>query len=125
MNTPLTPRDEELLAMPTIMSHFPLVMANKMEWREFSGKCLCCSKLIDNGNLRGHVSHPIPSVAVVEAVGVCPNCSLLTRFFYRLHDDARLSGPRDGGWQNWQGKPSFYARMQSFLKKIFYAFKSP
>ncbi len=57
--------------------------------------------------MTGLVSQPFANVAVVEAVGLCHECRLVTRFMYRLHDDMRVSGlDKSGRWATWQMRKS-------------------
>ncbi len=111
----LTAHDHELLAMPAIASQFPVQFANGAVWETLTGDCKGCSCKIEPAKLRGCVNRPYPHVAVVEAVGVCRDCKLLTRFLYRLHDDMRISGPRDGKWLEWRAKSSLLDRLRKFV----------
>lgn len=119
MPSPLTPRTCELLTMPSIMSRFPVAFSNNAIWEEFDGECSCCGKTLHRDHVRGIVARPVPSVAVIEAVGVCAECNLVTRFDYRLHDDMRLTGQREDGWKTWQSTPTLWARIVSVLKSSF------
>ncbi|MCL4748264.1 MAG: hypothetical protein KJZ83_23070, partial [Burkholderiaceae bacterium] len=65
--------------------------------------------------LRGAVTKPLPSVAVIDAVGVCPHCKIATTFLYRLHDDMRITGPRADGWRTWRPAPTVWQRIRDFL----------
>lgn len=116
MASPLTPRDQELLGMPSVISQFPIAFANGDQWEEFDGECLECGHAIPRDSVRGIVSRPIESVAVVEAVGLCRACTLVTRFNYRLHDDMRLTGPRENGWKTWKAKPSLLDRLSAIFR---------
>lgn len=117
MASALTPRDRELLAMPSVMSQFPVAFANNAVWEEFDGECSCCGKTLLREHVRGLVARPIPSVAVVEAAGVCGDCKLVTRFNYRLHDDMRLSGQREDGWKTWKANPTIWDRFAAMFKR--------
>lgn len=117
MPSPLSQRDRELLAMPSVISQFPIAFAHNSVWEEFDGECSCCGKTLHRDYVRGCVARPIPSVATVEAVGVCSDCKLLTRFNYRLHDDMRLTGQREGGWKTWKAAPTIWDRLASMVKR--------
>jgi hypothetical protein len=117
MSSPLRQRDRELLAMPSVMSQFPVAFANTAVWEEFDGDCSCCGKTIQRDHVRGCVVRPIPGVATVEAAGVCGDCKLVTRFDYRLHDDMRLTGQREDGWQTWKATPTIWERLVSMFKR--------
>lgn len=123
MQTPLDQRQTELMAMPSIMSFFPLMMPSKRQWLQFEGKCQGCKKVVSPEDLRGQVSWPIPTTAVVEAVGVCHGCRLVTPFFYRLHDDAHFSAPTPNGWQKWAvqapSSPHIAMRFFTCMRKVF------
>lgn len=115
----LSDNDRELVALPSIASQMPVRFANGACWELFDGQCKDCGKDIASARLTGKVTRPMESVATVEAVGVCPSCKLLTRFYYRLHDDMRVSGPTDEGWATWQAKPSIYDRIRNFALRSF------
>lgn len=106
----LTARDCELMDMPTIASQMPIQFANGAAWEAFDGECATCKQFLPAGMVVGMVSRPTPTVAVVEAIGVCGVCQKATRYFYRLHDDMRLSGLRDGRWKEWRPKKSLFDR---------------
>lgn len=98
----ISERERELLAMDPVMRAFPVQFSVQSVWERMSGECKSCGKEILDEDFRGQVTRPIPSVAVVEAVGVCRHCNVLTAFLYRLHDDMRITGPRDGKWLTWK-----------------------
>jgi hypothetical protein len=119
MTSPLNARDQELWEMKPVMSQFPVEFSTNARWTEFDGKCTCCNQEIERALLRGLVSRPIPSVAVVEAIGLCKACKRATRFNYRLHKDMHLSGKTDDGWEVWpKAIPSFKTRVLYVLKKL-------
>lgn len=118
MPSPLTARDRELLAMPSVISQFPVEFANDAVWEEFDGECSCCGKTLQREHVRGLVARPIEPVATVEAAGICTDCKLVTRFDYRLHDDMRLTGQREDGWKTWQATPTIWDRFVSLFKRL-------
>lgn len=103
--------------MPTVMSQFPVKFDKHVQWAQFDGECQCCEKTLPRNLVRGKVSRPTGTVAVVEAVGICHTCKTVTRFDYRLHDDMRVTGQREDGWQTWKAAPSLWKRLVSILKK--------
>ncbi len=110
-------RQWELLAMPSIDSQFPVTFENGAVWEAITGHCSGCNKDIDPTLLRGRVTSPIGNVAVVEAVGVCHECKLVTEYLYRLHDDMRITGfNKKGQWVSWHPM-SFMDKMRQFLRK--------
>lgn len=112
----LTPRDKELYGMPTVASQFPVSFASGVQWTTFVGKCKCCDKELPDDALHGTVTWLLPNVAALEAVGVCMECKLLTRFLHRFYDDGRITGPRGGKWRTWTAeKPSFFARLRALF----------
>jgi hypothetical protein len=117
MPSALTQRDRELLAMPSVISQFPIAFAHDSVWEKFDGECSCCGKTLHREHVRGSVARPIPSVATVESVGVCGDCKLVTRFDYRLHEDMRLTGRREDGWNTWKATPTIWDRMTSIFKR--------
>jgi hypothetical protein len=116
MPTPLTARDRELLAMPTLISQFPIFFDNNVCFGKIEGVCICCGKKLRQDCVRGLVSRPIPSVAVIEAVGVCNDCKLITRMDYRLHNDKRVTGLRTDGWKTWRPAPTLWERVSAIFK---------
>lgn len=118
MPGPLSTRDLELLEMPPVMSQFPLEFDNQTCWEGFDGECNSCGCTLPIEQVRGLVSRPIASVAVIEAVGVCHSCKVLTHFDYRLHDDMRITGQREDGWHTWRAEPSIWERLDSVFKRF-------
>ena len=112
---PITSRERELLGMETIASQMPVKFSNGAYWIEFTGECNFCDREIPDELLRGRVTHPLSSVAVVEAVGVCPHCRIATTFLYRMHDDMRITGPREEGWRTWKPSKSLPERLQELF----------
>jgi hypothetical protein len=96
--------------MPNIASQMPVEFDNGACWVAFTGECKFCGNDIPEKLLHGLVSRPITSVAVVEAIGVCPECRMATPFLYRMHDDMRLTGPRADGWKTWRAEPTLLER---------------
>ncbi len=115
---PISEREKALLACPTIASQMPVIFGNGAEWSELTGICSFCKKIIPDDLLRGSVVRQLPSVAVVDAVGVCPDCRMATPFLYRMYDDMRLTGPRGGKWHTWKSPPSFMERIRSWLSML-------
>jgi hypothetical protein len=103
--------------MPSISSQFPVKLSSGAVWLELRGQCAECGGYIDDGYLRGCISRPIPDVAVVEAVGVCRSCRVLTPFLYRLHHDMRISGVIGGKWLEWKCKPSWVNRLRRIWRE--------
>jgi hypothetical protein len=112
---PITQRERDLLGMASIASQMPVEFANGARWEDFTGNCKFCQRDIPGDLLRGAVTRPLPSVAVVEAVGVCPACRIATPFLYRMHDDMRLTGPREDGWRTWRPEPTWWERVKIML----------
>ncbi len=114
---PISERERQLLAMPSIASQFPVKFANGVCWTELTATCNLCCKEIPADLLRGAVSRPVPSVVVVEAVGACPDCRVATPFLYRMHDDKRVTGPSKHGWQTWRPELSLRDRVCRWLRR--------
>ncbi len=115
---PISERERQLLAMPSIASQFPVIFENGACWTELACACNICHKDIPPDLLRGTISRPVPSVVVVEAVGVCPDCRIATPFLYRMHDDMRITGPGKGQWQTWRPKLSLQDRLGRWLQSF-------
>lgn len=118
MANPLTSRDHELLSMDRLSISFPVKFDNGAIWTGLEGKCRDCGEPVPSSSLRGLVTRPIPSVVVIEAVGICHPCKLVTRFDYRLHDDMRITGRSDAGWATWKSEPSLLNRFMRSLKRL-------
>ena len=117
---PISARDNDLMQMPSIASQFPVTFDNGMEWFELECYCKQCNGLIREDMLSVSVVKVMPSVAVVEGVGVCPSCRLLTRFLYRLHNDRRITGPspNTGKWEEWRAKHIFFEKLTQAVKRF-------
>lgn len=112
-------RDLELCEMPSISSQMPVSFAIGSEWSEFNGFCIRCDQLLADAIVRGLVVRHSEKMASVEAVGLCTDCSLLSRFLYRLHDDMRLTGPKDGVWRTWSPRrPPLLSRLASLFGRL-------
>lgn len=111
----LTVRHRELLAMPSIRSQLPVVYENGNQWDRIKFECVNCNKTLPADQVHGTLGKPFPTVAVLEAVGICVPCNVLTAFDWRLHNDKRVSGKRDGGWVTWSVRPSFLSRLHRLL----------
>lgn len=99
-----TARDLALLEMPSLDSQMPVQFANGTQWHSLECECRSCGKVLPIRQVRGAITRQTAHMATMEAVGVCHDCKLLTRFVYRLHDDMRMTGPRQDGWHTWGGQ---------------------
>ncbi len=91
---------DEFRAMVPIERRFPLVFRSGARWDSFEGHCGACDRAFEPRELRGTVEQPFASVFVVDALGYCEACRLLTPFLYRFHEDMGMTGP-----------PSAYGRL--------------
>lgn len=105
--------------MPPVASQMPVVFANGTCWNEITGSCRGCGQSFAESAFRGVVSRPLPSVAVIEAVGLCPHCRLITRFDYRLHSDMRMTGMRNGRWSEWRTRRTLLGAIRRGIRKLF------
>lgn len=119
---PITQRERELLTKPRIANQMPVEFKNGACWVEFIGECKFCKKDIPADLLVGSVTRPLESVAVVEAIGVCPVCRMATPFLYRMHDDMRLTGPRENGWKTWRAEKPLFERVTQFVRRLGFRF---
>lgn len=104
--SPISARDRELIEMPSLASQLPITFSTTAAtWTEIEGKCEGCGRIFSSAYLRGHVQRPTPSVATMEAIAICTDCKLLTRFVFRLYDDLRMMVYRDGHWKTFCGRP--------------------
>ena len=110
---------DEFEALPTLMSQFPLVFASGARWNEMTGSCARCGCLIE---MRGDVTSWGPShavkVYVIDALGYCDACELLTPFRYRMYADMSVTGERDGAWVTWPAKRSVWWRFRRWLREL-------
>lgn len=110
------PRDIELLTMRTIASQFPVTFDNGAVWNKLTCACRGCGETLPDDQVRGAIIRRSEHMASIEASGVCYPCNLLTRYVYRLYDDRRITGPRNGQWQTWYAKPpSVFQRIRRSL----------
>jgi hypothetical protein len=86
-------------------------------WESFEGSCSGCQARIPAHWLRGTVTRPLKTVAVVDAAGYCKACNLLTPFNYRIHKGGRLSGIKGGRWHEWQASGSVAGRLRQWLHR--------
>lgn len=116
---PVTERERQLYSMPAIQSQMPVTFKVGNEFSEISGYCAHCELLIPDMELKGIVKRPIESVAVIEAVGYCDPCKMLTRIDFRLHDDMRVSGIKDGKWVTWRHSPTLFDSLRNLIVNLF------
>jgi len=86
-----------------LREHFPVKLENGATVHVVNGVCGACGAVIDPKMVRGRVSRPIGSVAVIEAAGYCEPCSYMTELYVRLRAtgesyQAEAIG-RDGRWR--------------------------
>ena len=103
--TELTETEFRLLKLAPLQSSFPVKFDTGLEFAEVSTvincKCARCRKPLFAEFVRGEVTRPIPSVAVIDAVGVCTECKVITTFFFRLHSNMSVSTVHNGKWLTW------------------------
>ena len=112
--TALTETELRLLKLAPLQSNFPIKFDTGSEFAEMHCKCAHCRKPLLAEFVRGEVTRPIPSVAVIDAVGVCTECKMITTFFYRLHSNMSVSTVYNGKWLTWDAR-SQGAKKQSKL----------
>ena len=114
---------EEFQDLPTLASAFPLVFASGGRWNALTGKCTRCDHVIEPNNMRGHIvpwgpRHAV-KVFVIDALGYCPFCELLTPFRYRMHQDMSITCERDGTWVRWPlPPPSLWTWIRRWLRSF-------
>ena len=94
---PLTDEDKELFKCPAVITQLPIMFETGLQLLELTGQCAGCKRLIHNDLFRGRVNTGFRGVAVVEAVGVCKQCKLVTRFLFRFKKDATYETINDQG----------------------------
>ena len=111
---------EEFEALPTLASYFPLVFASGSRWTEVTGTCARCGCSVE---MRGTVTPWGPEhavkVYVLDALGYCASCKLLTPFCHRMHADMSVTGERDGTWVRWPApEPSFWTSVRRWVRRL-------
>lgn len=121
MAGPVTERDKELMAMPSIASQLPVKFNGGQTWTKVEGICKGCGHVLPDDLVHGIICSQTRTMSSMEAVGMCHSCNLITRFYYRLHDDMRVTGPRDGVWKTWHSaKDAWPKKIFSRLLRLFY-----
>ena len=118
MTASVTPRHRELLTMASVQSQLPVVFGNGNQITEFQWHCANCSCLLSDRNVRGVVSKDLPQVAIVDAVGYCKDCMGLTQINYRIYDDLRMTGIRNGRWVTWYSEITLLSRLKHALSQV-------
>lgn len=122
ITVPLDERTISLLRMPTISSQIPIKFSNGKTLETFVGKCAGCDNTLTH--ITGSINRQFPNVAIVEAVGQCHDCLVITPFHYRIHDDLSISGKRDGKWRRWEMRTVSKRRWVEDLKRFFFGNQS-
>jgi hypothetical protein len=94
---PITSEQRKLLAAPTIESQMPIKFQNGTTLTDWGGYCLVCEEPIQPDQLRGNITQVLPSVATIDAVGICPACNLLTPFHIRIRDTLAMEWQENNG----------------------------
>jgi hypothetical protein len=116
---PVTERELDLWRMPTIEAQMPVRFENGRVWEAFKGFCVRCHAEVPMGSLRGMISRPMPSVAVLEAIGYCGHCNVASTFTYRFHDDMTITGQdRSGRWSRWYPKMTVASKIKAFVTAL-------
>jgi len=114
-----SPRDFELLEMPSLSSRFPVRFPNGVTWTNLTCECAGCQKPLPDDEVRGAVVPHGKHMVSIEAAGLCHDCRLITRYVYRLYDDLRITGPRHGKWLTWGGQPvPWHQRLLAWLRGL-------
>ena len=96
-------RSREIFEMPPITEQMPFVFpVTGFKLLELSGECSLCNCKMHPKSFRGRLQLAFPTVAHLEACGLCAQCQVLSRFEYRIHDDGAISGLKDGKWRRWE-----------------------
>jgi len=83
---------------PRVSASLPRVLQNGNTVDELTGHCAECDEAIPDDQFRGTVTEAF-GVTVVEAVGVCHPCNLITKFLFRFRPDGTVDIlTREGRW---------------------------
>lgn len=88
------------------------------------GECGKCGTRFRDDLLRGTAQPSLvsrdgrPRMFVIEGVGLCEPCNMVTNVRYRLYDDMSMTGPKDGEWARWLPRYSLWSRVQKFLRSM-------
>lgn len=114
---PISLRERALLDSPSIASQMPVEFPNGARFLEVTANCRPCGRIIPADLFRGIITRHSAHLITLDACGVCPSCRIATPFFYRLHDDMRITGPTDHGWRTWRPNPSWWERLPPWLRR--------
>lgn len=78
-------------------------------------KLACGANLIQ---LNGVLMSTTPTDRDIELLHM-PAIAAQMPVVYRLHDDHRITGPRQGRWVEWRPKPSVLERLGGWLRALF------
>lgn len=81
---------------PRLDKVLPLTSPCTTVIQDLDCECPSCNKPIPAGAVAVDVTRPLPTVLSVNAIGVCPDCRLMTRFLMRFR--------QDGSWDSLRGK---------------------
>ena len=85
------------LNMPNINSQLPLKFESGYVLKGFCGYCSICNNPIKAKDMHGSIHQPFPSVAIIEAIGLCRSCKIAVPFLMRV----RANGTTD--WKDSNG----------------------
>lgn len=110
---PLQERDQELLKMAPISSHFPVKFKKGTTYTMLQVCCAECGQELKNEDVHGEVRPVLPNMTQVEARAYCRPCKLITPINYRLYAEGYFTGIKDGKWR------TFHMKKIPFWKKVF------
>lgn len=112
--TNVTEEDRELFIKGVVIANkLPHTYKNGFVQTEYVGYCACCGQPIEPTLLRGAIACGHRKIRV-KAVGVCPECRVLTRFLHILHDDGTIVAPQeDGSYLVYAPKKSWWAGVRT------------
>lgn len=115
---PISARQRKLMEQPLIVNQLP-ASTGELVITEFQGECRQCRQTIPDNCLMGTITYPIKGVMVIEAVGACKACMLLTPFMARYKEDGRIEQLVDNRWIFWYPKKKTWAgKLKSVLRRV-------
>jgi hypothetical protein len=115
-NSLMEEKYQELMQHPSICGQLPLMFVNGTKVTQFKCKCSACKTTLPDELVRGYVTKPFETVAIVDAVGVCPKCNMATPYLYRLYNDKRVAVLTDKGWETINQKRTILEKIATLLK---------
>ena len=101
--TVMTPHLRALLSEQPVSRHFPVKFSNGAQWESVTCTCGECGARIAGDHLRGGITVPFEVIAVMDAVGFCDRCEVITPYHIRYGANGNV-GVWNGRRYRWLNK---------------------